>query len=87
MAILPTGDEDAEASKVTVAPLIVGVNRAVGAWSGVMAPIESLCASGISRIVEEPVIRSMNATDCPPKSGMYAVFPSGVIPKNVGNAI
>jgi hypothetical protein len=34
VAILPTGDEEADASKVTVAPLIVGVNRAVGAWSG-----------------------------------------------------
>ena len=35
--MLPIGDEEAEASNVTVAPLTVGVNRAVGAWSGVMA--------------------------------------------------
>ena len=61
--MLPTGDEDEEPSKVTVAPVMVCVNRAVGAWSGVMATPFWLADCDVPswRVDEAPVFKSMNA--------------------------
>jgi hypothetical protein len=88
VAILPTGDEEADASRVTVAPLVVGVNLAVGAWSGVIPDQRSrLFWSELrSKVMEDPVVKSIKATTWPDsfESGIHPVLPSGVIDKKKG---
>ena len=83
VAIDPTGELDADPSKEALDPLTVCVNRAVGAWSGVMAMEFKLEVEDPMSIAAPTVFvskfigvttRAKNTT-----SFTYALFPAGVM--------